>query len=123
MTWRILVADDEPDIRNLVSTFLDASDYECVVSTAADGITALQLARDERPDLVFLDIHLPGRSGWEVLELLKKGSETENTKVVFVTGLIQESVRRRAVSAGVDGYVTKPFTFNELITAAEEVLA
>ena len=81
------------------------------------------MAQENKPDLVFLDLLLPGSQGWSVFETLRQDPETRNIKVVMLTGLVQGSVRRRALDMGADGYITKPFTPAELVGRMEALLA
>ncbi len=112
MTHRILVVDDEPDITALVAYHLAKSGYR--VSTAATGADALKAAREERPDIVVLDLMLPGLSGYEVLGELRKREETKDVGVILLTARREEADRIRGLSLGADDYLTKPFSPHEL---------
>ncbi len=112
MTHRILVVDDEPDITALVAYHLAKSGYR--VSTAATGADALRAAREERPDIVVLDLMLPGLSGYEVLGELRKREETQDVGVILLTARREEADRIRGISLGADDYLTKPFSPHEL---------
>ncbi len=112
MTHRILVVDDEPDITALVAYHLAKSGYR--VSTAATGADALRAAREERPDIVVLDLMLPGLSGYEVLGELRKREETQDVGVILLTARREEADRIRGLSLGADDYLTKPFSPHEL---------
>jgi two-component system phosphate regulon response regulator PhoB len=112
MTHRILVVDDEPDITALVAYHLAKSGYR--VSTAATGADALKAAREERPDIVVLDLMLPGLSGYEVLNELRKREETKDVGVILLTARREEADRIRGLSLGADDYLTKPFSPHEL---------
>ena len=112
MTHRILVVDDEPDITALVAYHLAKAGYR--VSTAANGPDALTAAREERPDVVVLDLMLPGVSGYEVLQELRRSGETADVGVILLTSRREEADRIRGLSLGADDYLTKPFSPAEL---------
>jgi two-component system phosphate regulon response regulator PhoB len=120
MTQRILVVDDEPDITALVSYHLARGGYR--VSTAASGAEALRSAREERPDLVILDLMLPGVSGYDVLAEMRSREETRDVGVILLTARREEADRIRGLSLGADDYLTKPFSPQELILRVGAVL-
>ena len=120
MTHRILVVDDEPDITALVAYHLAKGGYR--VSTAANGPDALKAAREERPDIVVLDLMLPGISGYDVLAELRKREETKDVGVILLTARREETDRIRGLSLGADDYLTKPFDMMELLARAESLL-
>ena len=112
MSHRILVVDDEPDITALVAYHLARAGYR--VSTAATGTEALKLARIERPDLIVLDLMLPGVSGYDVLAELRRLDETRDVGVILLTARREEVDRIRGLTLGADDYLTKPFSPAEL---------
>ena len=112
MTHRILVVDDEPDITALVAYHLAKAGFR--VSTANTGPDALKAAREERPDIVILDLMLPGVSGYDVLTELRKRDETRDVGVILLTARREETDRIRGLSLGADDYLTKPFSPQEL---------
>jgi two-component system phosphate regulon response regulator PhoB len=116
----ILVVDDEPDIVALVAYHLAKAGYR--VSTAATGPDALALARRERPALVVLDLMLPGMSGFEVLEQLRKDEATKHIAVLMLTARKEEPDRIRGLSLGADDYLTKPFSPPELVLRVRAIL-
>ena len=120
MTHRILVVDDEPDITALVAYHLARAGYR--VSTAATGAEALKAAREERPDLVVLDLMLPGVSGYDVLAEMRTREETRDVGVILLTARREEADRIRGLSLGADDYLTKPFSPQELILRVAAVL-
>jgi len=120
MTHRVLVVDDEADITALVAYHLAKAGYR--VSTAASGQDALKSARDERPDLVVLDLMLPGASGYDVLSELRKRDETREVGVILLTARRDEPDRIRGLSLGADDYLTKPFSPAELTLRVAAVL-
>jgi two-component system phosphate regulon response regulator PhoB len=120
MTHRILVVDDEPDITALVAYHLARAGYR--VSTASTSSEALRAAREERPDLVILDLMLPGVSGYDVLADLRRREETRDVGVILLTARREEPDRIRGLSLGADDYLTKPFSPEELTLRVGAVL-
>ena len=114
---KILVVDDEPSISNLVISYLRKEGYE--VYNAADGPGGLQAARAYRPDLIVLDIMLPGMDGLEVLTQLRRES---NVYVILLTAKTDELDRVLGLSVGADDYVTKPFSPRELTARIKAAL-
>jgi two-component system phosphate regulon response regulator PhoB len=112
VSHRILVVDDEPDITALVAYHLARAGYR--VSTATTGPDALRSAREERPDIVVLDLMLPGVSGYEVLRELRQRPETREVGVILLTSRREETDRIKGFSLGADDYLTKPFSPQEL---------
>ena len=106
---KILVIDDEPSIVNLVSTYLKPEGYE--VLTAADGPSGLKAARAFKPDLIVLDVMLPGMDGLELLSRLRRESDVY---VIMLTARTEEIDKIVGLSSGADDYVTKPFSPREL---------
>jgi two-component system alkaline phosphatase synthesis response regulator PhoP len=114
---KILVVDDEPAILNLVVSYLKAEGYE--VYTASDGPAALKAARAYKPDLVVLDIMLPGLDGLEVLSRLRRESAVY---VILLTARTEETDKIVGLSVGADDYVTKPFSPRELVARVKAAL-
>lgn len=112
MSHRILVVDDEPDITALVAYHMAKAGFR--VSTAGNGSDALKAAREERPDIVILDLMLPGVSGYDILAELRKQEETRDVGVILLTARREEPDRIRGLSLGADDYLTKPFSPHEL---------
>ena len=119
-THRVLVVDDEPDITALVAYHLAKAGYR--VSTAATGADALKAARDERPDVVILDLMLPGVSGYDVLAELRRRDETREVGVILLTSRREEADRIRGLSLGADDYLSKPFSPQELVLRVGAIL-
>jgi two-component system phosphate regulon response regulator PhoB len=117
---RVLVVDDEPDIVALVAYHLAKSGYR--VSTAANGLDALGLARQERPALVVLDLMLPGLSGFDVMEQLRGDDGTREVAILMLTARKDEPDRIRGLSLGADDYLTKPFSPQELVLRVGAIL-
>ncbi len=119
-THRVLVVDDEADITALVAYHLAKAGYR--VATAANGGDALRAAREERPDLVVLDLMLPGVSGYDVLAELRQRDETKDIGVVVLTARRDEPDRIKGLSLGADDYLPKPFSPEELVLRVGAVL-
>ena len=117
---RILVVDDEEDIRELVSYALRRESYE--VLTAPDGETALARAKERRPDLIILDLMLPGIDGIEVCRRLREDQATKGIPVIMLTAKVEESDVVIGLGVGADDYVTKPFSPRILLARVRTVL-
>ena len=120
VSHRILVVDDEPDITALVAYHLAKEGYR--VTTASTGRDALRAAREERPDLMVLDLMLPGASGYDVLTELRRRDETKELGVIVLTARKDESDRIKGLSLGADDYLPKPFSPQELVLRVRAVL-
>jgi len=116
---KILVADDQPPIRSLIAAVLGA-DYE--ILQAATGEDALRIARQKSPDLVIMDILMPGMDGLTACSQLKADPATSGIPVLVLTIIDYELNRRFAENLGADGYITKPFTTEELRKAVVKYL-
>jgi two-component system alkaline phosphatase synthesis response regulator PhoP len=114
---KILVIDDEPSIINLLSAYLKPEGYE--VYTAADGTAGLKAARAYKPDLIVLDLMLPGMDGIELLSQLRRES---NVYVILLTAKTEEIDKIVGLSVGADDYVTKPFSPRELVARIKSAL-
>jgi CheY-like chemotaxis protein len=114
---KVLIADDKATSRELIRTVLEGSGYS--VSEANDGLEALRCARDLQPDLVILDLHMPGLDGFGVLAELRRDQSFVATPVMALTASAMQGDRERAMVAGFDSYVSKPIP---LTTLREEVL-
>ncbi len=110
---RILVADDDPVILRLVEVNLGLEGFE--VETASGGELALRKAEDVAPDLIVLDVMMPGLDGWEVCRRLKADEDTADIPVIFLSARSQEDDRRHGMELGVVAYVTKPFDPTKLV--------
>jgi two-component system alkaline phosphatase synthesis response regulator PhoP len=113
----ILVVDDEPKIAQIASDFLQHAGYGVIA--AADGETALELARTKRPALVVLDLKLPGMDGLDVAKALRRDS---SVPIIMLTARVEESDRLRGLALGADDYLTKPFSPRELVARVKAVL-
>jgi CheY-like chemotaxis protein len=116
----VVIADDESSMRLLVHATIESDDYWVV--EAADGAEAWALVQKHKPALVLLDVQMPGRSGLEVLRMIKADPTLEATKVILLTAKAQESDIEAGLIAGADFYLTKPFSPLDLLTRVEEAL-
>jgi two-component system, OmpR family, alkaline phosphatase synthesis response regulator PhoP len=114
---KVLVVDDAPDIVRLTRDFLEHAGFAVVA--ARDGNEALRMARHERPDLIVLDLGLPGRDGLDVARELRRDS---NVPIVMLTARTDESDKIVGLELGADDYVTKPFSGKELVARVRAVL-
>ncbi len=120
MPDKILVIDDESDILHLVKTILEKNGFQVV--TASDGEKGLQRAETEVPDLILLDVVMPGKSGFEVCKIMKSQAKTKHIPVVMFTALGRDVDRKLSAKCGADGLLTKPFPPEGLITEVREYL-
>jgi DNA-binding response OmpR family regulator len=118
---RVLVIDDEAPIRLLCRVNLEAAKIE--VSEAEDGKSGLEAARAERPDLILLDVMMPGMDGWQVFEQLLQDERTAKIPIVFLTARAELRDQARGLELGGVDYVTKPFNPLELAPLIEDLLA
>lgn len=109
---KVLVVDDDNDIRDLLVLDLEMSGYE--VFTADNGFRAEQVAKESLPDLIVLDVMMPGRTGYEVLTSLRADDRTNEIPVVMLTALTNDEDVWSGWAAGADYYMTKPFDYGEL---------
>ncbi len=113
MTLQILVADDEPHISRALSFALQREGFN--VDVAGNGEEALRKIREERPRMVFLDIVMPKKTGLEICTEIKGDQELKDICIIILTAKGQELDRRDCISAGADGYMTKPFSPREVV--------
>jgi DNA-binding response OmpR family regulator len=118
MIPKLLLIDDDRTLLNLLGEFLSGEKFE--VSVAANGETGLRLAYEFHPDLVLLDVMLPGMDGWEICARLR---EMSRVPIIMLTAKATEADKLRGFRLGVDDYVTKPFSFAELVARIQAVLA
>ncbi len=117
---RILIVEDERDIADLVGFNLQRAGYE--VLKTHDGITGTETAMRERPDLIILDLMLPGRDGYGVFRELRRDSRTVNIPVIMLTARAQTEDRIQGLQAGADDYLAKPFSPKELLLRVQAIL-
>jgi DNA-binding response OmpR family regulator len=112
-TKTILIVEDDDDIRSLLCAVMERDAHR--VLEASDGEEALQLVGRAQPDLVLLDVHLPGIDGPEVCRMLRADAATRAVHVLMLTAATEADDRRRGIEAGADGYITKPFDLQLLL--------
>jgi two-component system alkaline phosphatase synthesis response regulator PhoP len=117
MNELVLVVDDEPKIVKLAKDYLEQSGYR--VHSAMDGPTALSAARQERPDMIVLDLNLPGMDGLDVCRTLRRESDVP---IIMLTARVEETDRLIGLELGADDYITKPFSPRELVARIRAVL-
>lgn len=117
MKARLLLVDDDPTLRQLLGQYLREQQFE--VLEAATGRDGLRLAYSHRPDLILLDVMLPGMDGWEICSRLR---EMTDVPIIMLTAKAAEDDKLRGFRLGVDDYVTKPFSFAELAARVQAVL-
>ncbi len=120
MDKNILVVDDERDIAELVAYNLVREGYQ--VTKAYDGHQALQYIRENRPDLVILDLMLPGINGFEICRQIRKNPETERLPIIMLTAKTDSVDKITGLEIGADDYLTKPFNVRELVARVRAVL-
>jgi DNA-binding response OmpR family regulator len=114
---RVVVVEDEPEFASLLGLWLERYGWEAVV--AADGPEALAVFQAKEPDIVLLDVGLPGMDGWQVLERIRA---TSHVPILLVTARGTEAEKIRGLSLGADDYITKPLSFPELMARIEAAL-
>lgn len=117
---KILIVEDEPDVADLVAFNLNRAGYETEV--ASDGLIGLEKALADKPDLVLLDLMLPGKDGFAVCKELRSNSRTMETPVIMLTARTQIEDRIQGLEAGADDYLTKPFSPKELLLRVQTIL-
>ena len=116
----VLIADDEPPLRTLVRVTLESDQYRIV--EASNGPQTLEMVKREHPDLVLLDIMMPGLDGFEVCRQIKTDPTTKSTVVVILTARNYPQDRRRGMTMGADDYLKKPFSPLALLSKIHDVL-
>src|SRR5216117_800054 len=117
---KILVIEDESDVADLLTLNLRKAGFR--TSTAADGASGLQKARDDRPDFIILDLMLPKMSGLEICKILKSDNATSHTPILMLTARAEEIDRIVGLEFGADDYVTKPFSPREIVLRIRAIL-
>jgi DNA-binding response OmpR family regulator len=120
MTKRVLIAEDEESIVASLEFLMRKSGYETRV--ARDGAIALACLADFRPDLVLLDIMLPGRSGFEICRAIRSDARLQATRVLMLTARGDAAEVAKGLAAGADDYMSKPFATRELVARARALL-
>ena len=120
MPKKILIVDDEPGILIALQFLMEQQGYD--VMTAESGEFALDMIYQYKPELVMLDIMLPGIDGWEICEIVRLNPDYRNIKIVFLTAKRSEVDIAKGLALGGDAYITKPFSNDELIARVKELL-
>jgi len=117
---KILIAEDEPDIRELVAFTLRFSGYEVV--SASNGEEAVQLASREYPDLILMDVRMPRMTGYDACRVMKANEDLKDIPVVFLSAKGQESEIQTGLDAGAEEYLLKPFAPDQLTDRVRAIL-
>ncbi|WP_260294615.1 response regulator [Sedimenticola hydrogenitrophicus] len=120
MSQHILIVDDEKNIAISVDYLLRREGYE--VSVAHDGEEGLRRIRDDRPDLVLLDIMMPKLNGFEVCEAVRQDPELAGVRIVMLTAKGRDAEKEKGLALGADAYITKPFATRELVSQVKALL-
>lgn len=120
MAYRVLVVDDDPMVTRLVRINLELENFE--VEEAWDARTAMRMMRENRPDLLVLDIMMPQMDGWEILKMIREDDQLQDLPVVVLTAKVQEEDIARGWRMGADGYIVKPFNPVILADSLRKVL-
>ena len=118
---KILIAEDEPDIRDLVAFTLRFAGYEVVTGT--NGEEAVQLAKKELPDLILLDVRMPRMTGYDACKQIKADSSLKDVPIVFLSAKGQESEIQSGMEAGAEEYLLKPFAPDQLTERVRSILS
>src|SRR5438309_7422637 len=117
---KIMIIEDESDVADLLTLNLRKAGFR--TSTAADGVSGLQKARDDRPDFIILDLMLPKMAGLEVCKILKSDTATSHIPILMLTAKAEEIDRIVGLEFGADDYVTKPFSPREIVLRVKAIL-
>lgn len=120
MAKKILIVDDEKDLVTLLKERISQAGYEVIA--AYDGVEGLKLAKENKPDLIILDLMLPKMDGYMVCSLLKFDSEYKNIPIILLTARAGDSDKTKGVQAGADLYITKPFEPKALLESISKLL-
>jgi DNA-binding response OmpR family regulator len=120
MPYKILIVDDEPNIIIPLEFLMKQNGYE--VMTASSGEEALEIIMEYKPNLILLDIMLPGIDGFEVCEIVRLNQEWKNTKIIFLTAKGREVDVAKGMVLGADTYITKPFSNSEIVERVKGLL-
>lgn len=117
---KILVVDDEPNILELIKFNLENNGFKVI--TACNGERALEMIKAENPDLILLDVMLPGVDGFELCKIIRRKNETSDIPIILITAKSEEIDKILGLEIGADDYITKPFSVRELIARVKAVL-
>ncbi len=117
----LLIADDDPELMGILLKRLQ--NLECEIITANNGVDALAIIRDQRPDVVILDVMMPKKNGWEVCKAVRQDPEITRTGVIMLTGIGTSLNEMTSPLYGADEYLDKPFNFSELKFKIQRLLS
>jgi DNA-binding response OmpR family regulator len=117
---RVVIADDDPDIRALVAIAVRKAGFE-LVAEAIDGTAAWESVRSARPDLVVLDVSMPGMTGLDVTALIRADAELADVRVALLSAGVDDTSRQAGMDVGADAYLTKPFSPRDLAARLVEL--
>ncbi len=118
---KVLIADDEESAREILREILNSAGYETI--EAADGYEALNLAREEKPDLIILDIMMPQLSGWEVMLKMKNDEEISSIPILISTAKEEtKPLFREQLGTGVEGFLSKPYRAETMLSEVKKIL-
>ncbi len=115
---KFLVVDDEPDVVDQVKELFEIRNYAVV--TATSGERALELVKKESPNIIILDIRMPGITGMDVLREVRKNYP--KIRVIMLTGVEDDATRQMAIGLGASGYLTKPYSYSELLDMSRKLI-
>jgi len=118
---KVLICDDEPLIREAISYAVKKAGHEFVM--AEDGLQAYEMVKVEAPDLVLLDVSMPGMSGLDVCKKIRELPDGENYQIMIITAFGQASDQEKAISSGANDYLSKPFSPRDLIVKLETIFS
>ncbi len=123
MPRKVLIVDDESHIRLLLEqTLEDLEDQGVEILSASNGTSAVEIIREERPEIIYLDVMMPGMNGYDVCHVVRKELGMEDVYIVMLTAKGQEFDKQRGLEVGADIYVTKPFNPDDIIERTSRVL-
>ena len=117
---KILIADDNQNIRDALSYLLEDEGYKLLL--ASDGAEALQKVREQRPDILFLDIMMPEMNGYEVCRTIRADPQVKNTYIIMLTAKGQVAEQKRGKEVGANEYIIKPFSPMEILAKVKHIL-
>ena len=120
MSHKILIVEDEPNIVIPLQFLLEQKGYQIIVATS--GEEALKIVSTVKPDLILLDIMLPGMDGYEVCEHIRQNEDSHHTKIIFISALGREIDIAKGMALAADAYIVKPFSILEITEKVKELL-
>lgn len=118
MTKKILICDDDQAISEMIQIMLESADFEVKLLSSGKAIT--KRVKEYAPDLILIDIWMPGLDGKEAIKLLKKDTETQNIPIVIISALHENEIKQIIKTIGADAYLPKPFDMDDLFAIVEK---